>query len=182
MGKCSLETEILGQEVSFEYSAKWAGYSVFSLRLVMGWTLFQAGIVKVIDPSWTAAGYLQNAIPDGNPFMGVWMGMSGDPVTDMLVMWGLTLTGLGLMVGAFVRLSAFFGAVMMLLFWASSLQGGLLQGLPVEHGWVVDDHVVYALLLFGLGALGAGRILGVDEWLEHTPLVREHEWLKYLLG
>jgi thiosulfate dehydrogenase [quinone] large subunit len=97
-------------------------------------------------------------------------------------MWGLTLTGLALILGAFVRWSAFWGAVMMLFYWLASLQGGLLTGLPLAHGWVVDDHIVYAALLFGLGAIGAGRIVGVDEYLESTSIVENNPWLRYLLG
>lgn len=60
--------------------------------------------------------------------------------------------------------------------------GGLLAGLPLAHGWVVDDHIVYAALLFGLGAIGAGRIIGVDEYLESTSIVEANPWLRYLLG
>jgi thiosulfate dehydrogenase [quinone] large subunit len=97
-------------------------------------------------------------------------------------MWGLTLTGLALILGALVRFSAFWGAVMMIFYWMASLTGGLLQGLPVAHGWVVDDHIVYAALLFGLGAFGAGRILGLDSYLEDTNVVRDNPWLRYLLG
>jgi thiosulfate dehydrogenase [quinone] large subunit len=37
-------------------------------------------------------------------------------------------------------------------------------------------------LLFGLGALGAGRILGLDARLERTSLVQNNRWLRYLLG
>lgn len=29
--------------------------------------------------------------------------MAGNPLVDQLVMWGLTLTGLGLIIGRFVR-------------------------------------------------------------------------------
>ncbi|NHN41659.1 DoxX family protein [Halorubellus sp. JP-L1] len=185
----TLDTEIFGRGVSFEYSEHWVGYSLFLLRIVMGWTLLQGGLTKLVtyldgnpDNNWTAAGYLQNAVPEGNPFMGLWMDMAGSPLVDMLNMWGLTLAGLALIVGAFVRFSAFWGAIMMLFYWAAALTGGLMEGLPVAHGWVVDDHIVYALLLFGLGALGAGRILGVDSYLEDTGVVRNNPWLKYLLG
>ncbi len=97
-------------------------------------------------------------------------------------MWGLILTGLALLLGAFVRWSAFWGAVMMLFYWLAALTGGLLAGLPVAHGWVVDDHIVYAVLLFGLGAFGAGRILGVDGYLERLDVVQSNPWLRYLLG
>jgi len=108
--------------------------------------------------------------------------MAGNPLIDMLNMWGLTLTGLAIILGAFVRWSAFWGAIMMLFYWLASLTGGLMAGLPVAHGWVVDDHIVYAVLLFGLGAFGAGRILGVDAYLEQLEVVRSNPWLKYLLG
>lgn len=189
MSTRTLETELFGREATFEYSERWLGYAVVSLRVVMGWTLFQGGVTKLFtyldaspENNWTAAGYLANAIPDGNPLTGVWTSMAGSPLIDGLVMWGLTLTGIGLILGALVRWNAFWGAVMMLLFWAASLHGGLLAGLPLAHGWVVDDHMVYAALLFGLGAFGAGRILGLDASLEQTAVVENNPWLRYLLG
>ncbi|RDZ46666.1 hypothetical protein C5B91_03075 [Haloferax sp. Atlit-10N] len=180
---------MFGRAVRFDYSERWVGYSLFLLRVVMGWTLFQGGITKLVtyldaDPSnnWTAAGYLANAIPEGNPLMGLWGSMAGSPLIDMLNMWGLTLAGLALILGAFVRFSAFWGAIMMLFYWAAALEGGILAGLPLAHGWVVDDHIVYAVLLFGLGAFGAGRILGVDAYLENMEFVRRNRWMSLVMG
>lgn len=177
-----LETELFGRDVSFEYDEHWVGVSLLSMRLVMGWVFLQAGLDKVFDPGWTAAGYLNNAVPAGNPLGDTWASMAGSPLVDGLVVWGLTLIGLGLLFGVLVRFSAFWGGVMMLFFWASSLHGGLLEGLPLENGWVVDSHIVYIVLLFGLGAFGAGRILGVDRWLERQRFVQNNPWLTYLLG
>ncbi|WP_276273393.1 DoxX family protein [Haloarcula litorea] len=184
-----LEAALFGRETDFEYSERWIGYAILSLRLTMGWVLLQGGLTKLItyldanpENNWTAAGYLANAIPEGNPFMGMWGAMAGSPIVDILVMWGLTLTGIGLMIGAFVRWNAFWGAVMMMMFWAAALQGGLLAGLPLAHGWVIDDHVVYAALLFGLGAIGAGRILGVDAYIEKLDVVKNNAWLRTVLG
>jgi thiosulfate dehydrogenase [quinone] large subunit len=151
--------------------------------------LLQGGLTKLVtyldanpDNNWTAAGYLANAIPQGNPFRGAFVAMAGSPLVDALNMWGLTLTGLALVLGVLVRWSAFWAAVMMLFYWAAALQGGLLAGLPLEHGWVIDDHIVYAALLFGLGAFGAGRILGLDARIEKMGFVRNNPWLRYLLG
>jgi thiosulfate dehydrogenase [quinone] large subunit len=184
-----LEAELFGRETDFEYSEHWIGYSIVIMRVVMGWVLLQGGITKLItyldanpENNWTAAGYLANAIPQGNPFAGVFAAMAGSATIDILVMWGLTLTGLGLIIGGMVRWNAFWGAVMMIFFWMASLQGGLLQGLPLAHGWVVDDHLVYAALLFGLGAIGSGRILGLDARIEEMDVVQRNRWLRYLLG
>jgi thiosulfate dehydrogenase [quinone] large subunit len=185
----TLDAELFGQYTNFEYSERWLGYAIVAMRVVMGWVLFQGGVTKLItyldanpENNWTAAGFLLNAIPEGNPLMGMWGMFANMPLIDVLNMWGLTLTGLALIVGAFVRWSAFWGAVMMLFYWLASLQGGLLAGLPLAHGWVVDDHLIYAVLLFGLGAFGAGRILGVDAYLENMEFVRNNRWLRLLLG
>ena len=181
MATRQLQAQLFGQDVKFEYSERAIGYAIVALRIVMGWVLFQGGITKVLDPSFTAAGYLTN-LPEGNPFIGFFGSMAGNSVIDGLVAWGLTLTGIGLMAGALTRWCAFWGAVMMLFFWAASLTGGIAQGLPIAHGWVVDDHIVYAALLFGLGAIGAGRILGVDGLLERNQMVQDHPTVKYVLG
>lgn len=61
----------------------------------------------------------------------------------------------------------------MLFFWAASL--------PLEHGVVIDEHIGYTKLRFGLGAFGAGRILGGDQYLEATDLVERHPTVGYLL-
>jgi len=71
----------------------------------MGWTLFYAGITKVLDPEWSAGGFLLHAIPEGNPLMGFWAMLAEEWLwlIDPLNAWGLTLVGLCILVGAFVR-------------------------------------------------------------------------------
>lgn len=176
MSTRQMEADLFGRRTDFQYSETWVGYALLALRLVMGWTLFYAGVTKVLDPSWSAGGFLRNAIPAGNPFTGMWTTMANDWLwlIDPLNAWGLTLVGLALLLGAAVRWSAFWGAIMMLFYWAASL--------PLANGVVIDSHVVYAMLLFGLGAFGAGRILGLDDHLEDTAVVRNNPWLRYLLG
>jgi thiosulfate dehydrogenase [quinone] large subunit len=177
----TLETEILGREVNFDYAEHWIGYSILAMRVGMGWIMFQTAIQKILDLSWTAAGYLNN-VPAGNPLTSLWTSMAGVPLVDQFVIAGLKLTGLGLILGAFFRMSTFWAAVMNAMLWSSSLEGGIMQGLPVPHGWVVDSHIVYIALLTGLAAIGAGRIVGVDEEIEKLSVVEENSWLKCLLG
>jgi thiosulfate dehydrogenase [quinone] large subunit len=182
MSTRTLEADLFGRETRFEYSDHWVGYALLGLRFVMAWVFLQAGIAKLLEPDWTAAGFLANAVPAGNPFGGLWVSLAGSPMVDMLVVWGQLLIGLTLLVGAFVRLAAFFGAFQMILFWAAHLEGGLMAGLPVGHGFFVSSHIVDAILLFGLGAIGAGRILGVDAWPEEQSFVRSNRWLRVFLG
>jgi uncharacterized membrane protein YphA (DoxX/SURF4 family) len=63
------------------------GYGILALRLTMGWVLRQSGLTKLVtyldgnpETDWTAAGYLAEAIPEGNPFMGTWQSMAGLPL------------------------------------------------------------------------------------------------------
>ncbi len=177
----TIETEIFGKHVSFPYSDTWTGYSLFLGRIVIGFVLLQAGLDKLLDPTWTAQAFLAN-VDAANPFRGFFVGMAGSAILDQLVQWGLALTGLGLILGAVTRWCAFWGSFIMLMFWAASLQGGLTQGLPIEHGFVISQHIVYILLMFALAAFGAGRVLGVDAWLEDSRFVRENAWLRFVLG
>ncbi|MCJ7429021.1 MAG: DoxX family protein [Candidatus Nanohaloarchaeota archaeon QJJ-5] len=174
-----LSTTMFGREVTFSYSETWIGYSLLSLRVVMAWIFFQAGIQKFLDPSWSASGFLQGTTLDP---LGMFTMMSGEPIVDALVIYGQLAIGLGLFTGTLVRLASFGGGLMMVLFWLGSLEGGLMAGLPIEHGYVVSSHIVYLLLLFGIGSFGAGRILGIDAWIEDQAWFEDHPWLRYLTG
>lgn len=185
----TLETELFGQQVNFEYSETWVGYSVLALRLVMAYVLLSAGLEKLAEGGWTnpgewtAEGFLVHAVAEDNPMGGLFEWFAEyTAVIDPLVMWTQILIGLALLLGLFVRLACLGGAMQMLLFWMAAWTGGLAAGLPVENGYVIDSSFVYALLLFGLGAVGAGRILGLDAKLEQTSIVQNNPWLRYLLG
>lgn len=185
----TLETELFDQSVSFDYSETWVGYAVVSLRLVMGYVILSAGLGKLaeggwMDPgAWTAEGYLVHGVAEANPLRGMFLFFADHLwLIDPLVMWTQILIGLALVLGLFVRLAALGGALQMLLFWMGAWTAGLAAGLPVENGYVIDSSFVYALILFGLGAVGAGRLLGFDGKLEETSLVQSNPWLRYLLG
>ncbi|KKL58197.1 hypothetical protein LCGC14_2227830, partial [marine sediment metagenome] len=95
-------------------------------------------------------------------------------VIDPLVIWGQILIGFSLILGLFTRVGAFFGALLMLMFY--------LPTLWPEHNPFIDDHVIYIGIFALLGALGAGRIIGIDSYLEQTETVKKMPALKYLLG
>ncbi len=184
-----LDTELFGRSVSFNYSETWVGYSLVGLRLVMAWVFLQAGLEKLADGgwgdplAWSSTGFLQNAVAEANPLHGLftWFANYGS-IIDPLVIFGQILIGIALLLGVFVRFAAMMGGLQMLLFWTAAWEGGVMEGLPVAHGYVFDSSFVYMLLLFGLGAWGAGRVLGLDAKLEQTTVVRNNPWLRYFLG
>jgi thiosulfate dehydrogenase [quinone] large subunit len=184
-----LDAEMFGRNVTLNYSETWLGYSLLGLRLVMAWVFLQAGLAKLAEGgfseplAWSSTGFLENAIAGANPLSGLFTWFANyAAIVDPLVIFGQILIGLALLFGAVLRFAAMMGALQMFFFWTAAWEGGLMEGFPVAHGYFVDSTFVYLLLLFGLGAWGAGRIAGLDAKLEQTAIVQNNPWLRYLLG
>lgn len=146
------------------------------LRVALGWLFFYAGFTKVINPAWSAKGYLLGA----KTFSGFYAWLASDgvlPIVDFINQWGLTLLGLSLILGVAVRLSSMLGALMMLLYWFP-----VLDFPRVDHGYLVDDHVVYALVLMYFAAIGAGRYYGLGERCARLPLCAKYPKLRAWLN
>jgi len=80
------------------------------------------------------------------------------PAVNFINEWGLTLLGVSLILGIFVRLSSVLGAVLMLLYYFPVL----IFPYAGKHSYLVDEHIIYALVLLLLAAMRAGRIWGLD--------------------
>lgn len=144
--------------------AKW----LTLLRLAMGWLFFYAGITKVLDPEWTAAGYGRSA----KTFSGLYQWLVSPANIgwiDFVNQWGLTLIGISLILGIGVRLSSTLGAVLMLFYYFPVLEFPYVS----EHSYIVDDHIIYAGVLAFLAAVRAGRYYGMEEWFAKTFLRRQ---------
>ena len=134
--------------------------SLVVLRVALGWIFLYAGYTKVIDPTWSAEGYLKGA-KTFSGFYG-WLA-SADmlAITNFLNEWGLTLLGVALILGIFVRFSALAAAAMMLLYYFPVLEFPL-----VDHSYIVDEHIVYAVAFVVLAVFQAGRAWGLDSMLK----------------
>ncbi len=125
---------------------------------------FYAGITKVINPNWSAAGYLKGAklFPE---FYSWIASPSLLPLTNFVNEWGLTLLGVSLILGIGVRLSAVLGAILMVLYY-------LPLGFPYPntHALIVDEHIIYAAGLLFLASIRAGRIWGLEAWCANLPI------------
>lgn len=130
--------------------------SLFAVRLVLGLFYFYAGFSKLIDSEWTSAGFLQNA--KTFPALYEWFASPGlIGVVDFMNEWGLTLLGVSLILGLFVRLSASLGVLLMALYYLPGLEFPY-----VEHGFIIDNHIIFISVLIYLAIVRAGRVYGLD--------------------
>lgn len=151
--------------------------SLFFLRVSLGWFFFYAGITKVLDPNWSAAGYLKGA----KTFTGFYQFLTDPsilPIVNFLNEWGLTLLGISLIFGVFVRLGGILGAVLMLLYYFPILNFPY----PNAHAYIVDEHIIYIFALLSLAAARAGRIWGLERWCADLPICRRFPKIRNLLG
>lgn len=116
--------------------------ALFALYLALGWLFLYAGVTKIIDPSWSAAGYLANA----KTFPGLYSFFASPdilPVINFINKWGLALLGLSLITGVWVRTSSILGAILMLLYYFPILDFPYAG----KHAFLIDEHIIYILIL-----------------------------------
>lgn len=132
---------------------------LFLTRLSLGWVMFYAGVTKIMNPNWSAAGYLKGAktFPD---FFQSLTDPSVLPIINLVNEWGLTLLGVSLILGVGVRLSSVLGAVLMMMYYFPALDFPKIG----TTSYIVDDHIIYALVLLYFAAIRAGRVMGMEEW------------------
>jgi len=181
--KNSFESRIGGLTLTGSPHALSAWF-VVALRLVMGGAFLGAGLGKfavVSGESFDAAGYLMGS--DG-PVAGIYAAMAASTmfmeVVNVVVPVTQVLIGLALITGAFVRLAALGGAMQMAMFYLGSWDVAGPLGF-------VNSDLVYLVVFLAIGAFGAGRILGLDRYIERIDvggeaLTERYPKAKYLLG
>lgn len=132
-------------------------YLILLLRLSLGWLFLYAGLSKVLNPSWSAAGYLKAA--KTLPELYTWLALpSNIGWVNFLNEWGLTLIGLSLVLGLWVRWSGLLGVLLMILYYIPTLSFPYAG----DHSLLIDEHVIYSLGLLVLVSFRAGHFWGVD--------------------
>lgn len=118
--------------------------------------MLYAGITKITDPNWSAEGYLKGA----KLLSGFYMWLTTPnvlPIINFINEWGLTLLGISLILGIFIKYSAPLGALLMLLYY---LPLGIIH--PDTHSMIVDNHIIFGLTLIYFAIIGAGKVWGLD--------------------
>jgi thiosulfate dehydrogenase [quinone] large subunit len=147
------------------------GYSKFQkaalvvLRIFIGWHFFYEGLAKLINPYWTAAGYLAES---QGWFSGWFLRIASNPsalaVVDFLNVWGLIVIGLGLMLGLFARPATIAGIVLLALYYVAAPPfAGYTYGMPAEGSYLVVNKVLIELAaLCVLLAFPTSKVFGFD--------------------
>lgn len=156
-----------------EFFSKESRFIVFLLRLFLGILIFYAGITKVLDPKWSATGFLTGQATYG-PFKEAFLVFANSRLVDFLVMWGLTLIGIALIIGLFVRLASFFGIILMILFYLPRLP-------PAPPSWYVEEHIIYATVFLLLVFTKSSRLLGLEKAFLKTKFAKRNPYLKKYL-
>ncbi len=139
--------------------------------------MFYAGITKVLNPAWTAAGYLQTA--KTLPALFAWFASPANiGWVNFVNEWGLTLLGVSLILGIAVRLSSLAGVLLMALYYLPILTFPIVA----PHSYIVDEHVIYALVLVFFAAVRAGRYYGLETWCGKLPICSRFPRLRTWLG
>jgi thiosulfate dehydrogenase (quinone) large subunit len=167
-------------------------YLLAATRLSLGWIFlwafldktFALGYATGLDPETGAvdrfgdAAWINGGSPTegflafgtSGPFADFYQNLAGAAWADALFMLGLLGIGLTLILGIGMRIGATAGALLLTLMWTAAL--------PPENNPLIDDHIVYALVLIALVLANAGHTLGLGRHWDNIPLVAKHTWLK----
>ncbi|HEY7042221.1 MAG TPA: hypothetical protein VH419_00995 [Nocardioidaceae bacterium] len=162
-------------------SMKTARYVSVAVRLSLGWVFLWAFLDKTFGlghetakaDAWIRGGNPTEgflAFAATGPFEGFYHNIAGQAWTDWLFMLGLLGIGLALVFGVAMRIAAAAGALLLVMMWTVVL--------PPANNLFMDDHLIYAMVLVMLAAMGAGRTFGLGRYWEKVPLVNRYPWLR----
>jgi len=161
------------------------------LRLAMGWVFLWAFVDKLLalgfatgrnpetgvvdrfgDAAWIYGGsptdgFLKFGLHTKAPFTDMYEGLVGSMLIEWVYMLSMAAIGIALLLGIATRLAAGAGIVWMVLFYTAA-------AIWPENNPFLDDHIVYAIVLAGIGFVGAGRYFGLGRRWEELGFVQKH--------
>ena len=138
------------------------------LRLLIGWHFLYEGIVKLLNSGWTAFPYLM----DSDGFLSeFYQSLAGDAgflaVSNCINVYGLTLIGLGLILGCFSRFASIGGIIFLALYYLSHPPFvGSEYMMPTEGSYLwVDKNLIEIGALMVLIYFPTSHIIGLDRYI-----------------
>jgi thiosulfate dehydrogenase (quinone) large subunit len=139
-------------------------FALTALRVLIGWHLLYEGLVKVIDPAWTAAPFLANS---QGPFAQLFKSMAANPallgITDQLNQWGLVLIGLSLILGLWSRWASAFGMILLFIYYVANPPFIGIEPSMAEGSYlIVNKNLIEVFALLVLALFPTERIIGIE--------------------
>lgn len=156
-------------------------YVSAALRFSLGWIFLWAFLDKLFGlghETKSAAAWIHGGSPTHGflassatgPFKSFYTSIAGATWADWLFMIGLAAIGTALVLGIAMRIAAGAGALLMVLMWSVVL--------PPANNLFMDEHIVYALVLILLAAIGAGSFVGLGQYWERLAVVQRYPFLR----
>lgn len=163
---------------SVTYSHAWSVLAV--ARIMLGFVFLWAFLDKTmglgsatqhgkawLDGVSPTTGFLKFGVNADGPFVDFFRSLAGNVLVDWLFMLGLLGIGMALILGIGLRVAAVAGTTLLVMMWAAEL--------PLKNNPVVDEHLVYAAVLWVV-ALAPRKYSLIETWLQ-TPTVKKNPWL-----
>jgi len=104
------------------------------------------------------------------PFAALYQAISASVLVEWLFMLGLLFVGLTLTTGILVRIGSLSGALMLFLMWSAVL--------PPAHNPVLDEHIIYSILMLGFVFVHTCKHLGFGKWWGSLDIVKRYKILE----
>lgn len=161
-----------------KYSHAWTALAIarISMGFIFLWAFFDKtfglGYATESAKAWIeggspTTGFLTGASQASGPFADFFGSLAGQSWVDYMFMIGLLGIGSSLLLGIGLRIAAASGTALLVLMW--------LAAMPLTNNPIIDDHIIYAILLWVI-AFGRRNISLVGWWLS-IPLVKKNTWL-----
>ena len=138
------------------------------LRMLIGWHFLYEGVVKVINPKWTALGYLMDS---QGWFASMFHSMTANQTVldcvNFMNEWGLVLIGLGLITGCLTRIASIGGIILLSFYFLSHPPYiGTDYMLPSEGSYLwVDKNLIEIAAIALLYVFPTSHIIGLDRYI-----------------
>lgn len=129
-------------------------FLILLLRILIGWHFLYEGVIKLFNPSWSAASYLQYS---DWIFSGLFHAIAENPtvlaIVDFCNIWGLIFIGIALMFGFFTRAASIVGAGLLLLYYVANPPFTLPDSMKEGTYMIIDKNLIEMIALIILSCL-----------------------------
>jgi thiosulfate dehydrogenase (quinone) large subunit len=168
------------------------GHAVDILRIGLGFIFLWPFLDKAFGLGYSTPGpraWINSGSPTNGflghvqtgPFQSAFRSIAGAGWADTLFMLALLGIGVALILGVMLRFTAFAGTALLVLMWAAEWPMARHDSLGAATGStnpVLDDHLIFAIALFVIAAVGTASSWGLGKWWASRQVVADHPFLR----